>query len=74
MGKNLICPRCVRIIIYEGEKAAPYHCYLDLNEVEMITAPLDGLPMHRVFMKSGKELSTNEDCFNLIERAMRERK
>src|SRR5215510_1375461 len=50
------------------------HVYLDTHEIEMIWTPqISGPLTYTVRMRSGRELDVNEDDFNLIERAMRER-
>lgn len=81
-------PRVVRIMHYEARKVTRnpgqmpgieidgYHVYVDSYEIEAIKAKdvLGQRAEYFVLMKSGREFSTNEDDFNLLERAMRERR
>lgn len=77
-------PRVMRVRHYEGkttirdfEKRVDVvilHVYLDTHEIESLSVPHTEPKEFTVWMRSGRRWSVNEEDFNLLERAIRERK
>lgn len=65
-------PRVVRVVAYEdvGKRC---HVYLDTHEIEMLQIPIEGARPRSVLMRSGRTFDVNDNDFNLLEKAIRER-